>query len=229
MLSVYLASLILGGGLLGFSILFGGDHDADHDVDMDHDLDVDMDVDADMDLDVDHDVDMDADHDVDAGDAGDAVLATFLGPLVSIRFWTFFTAFFGLTGTLLTLLKLSNPVTIAGTSLGMGLACGYSVAMLMKLLKTSQVAHELIPERDYPMKAATVVLDVAPGEPGIVRIDVSGTSIDIDADVHATDMPNFKRGSKVIVLSYANNRVTVGPFDTGAPKPEGRRQREGAS
>lgn len=223
-LSVYLASLILGGGLLVFSIFFGGDHDADHDLDMDHDVDMDVDVDADVDMDVDHDVDLD--HDVDAStDAGDFVLAAFLGPLVSIRFWTFFTAFFGLTGTLLSLLKLSHPGAILGVSLGMGAACGYAVATLMKLLKKSQVTHEVIPERDYPMKAATVVLEVAPGQPGVVRLEVSGTSIDVDAEVHATDMPVFKRGGKVIVLSYADGKVTVGPFDTSAPRPLGERER----
>ena len=51
LLYAYITALILGGILLGASLLLGGD------------------VDADVDLDVDADVDLDADADVDAGDA----------------------------------------------------------------------------------------------------------------------------------------------------------------
>lgn len=244
MISIYLASLILGGGLLAFSIVMGGDHDADHDLDMDHDVDfggadvdvggadVDMDVDADADadFDADHDVDHDLDHDAEANsEAAEAILSPLL-PLLSLRFWTFFTAFFGLTGTLLTVLKLSASTPTLVASLGMGLSCGYSVAMLMRWLKKKQAVEQVIPERDYPLKPATVTLDCAPGEMGMVRLEVGGVSVDIEAEVDP-DSPTFKRGQRVIVLSYDKGKVRVGPFDTGEGerRPDERRRREGAS
>ena len=84
----YIFALVLGGVLLGASFLLGGDHDADGDVDMDADADVDADVDADADI----------DGDADGGHDGHGDVAGFFGVLGSLRFWTFFTAFFGLTG-----------------------------------------------------------------------------------------------------------------------------------
>ena len=83
LLKIYLASLAFGGVLLVASLVIGDDGDADTDFDGGADLDLDL----------------AAEHG-GAPDHGDIdALGGIFGALKSIRFWTFFTAFFGLTGT----------------------------------------------------------------------------------------------------------------------------------
>ena len=62
----------------------------------------------------------------------------------------------------------------------------------------------------------------------MVRIVAGGTSIDLDAEVDSQS-PIFKRGQRVIVLSYKKGKVEVGPFETGEPRGQRDRRREGAS
>jgi hypothetical protein len=85
-------SLVAGGVLLVAS-LFGADQDAD----------------ADADIGADGDVDADAGHEGLAhGDLGG-----FVAVFISLRFWTFFATFFGLTGVVFTvLLDINRLATI---------------------------------------------------------------------------------------------------------------------
>ena len=88
MLPIYLVTLIVGGVLVLVSVFLG-------DSDTDADVAADIDVDADLDLAAGADVDADGSLDVGLIDALQAWL-----PFTSMRFWTFFAAFFGLTGSL---------------------------------------------------------------------------------------------------------------------------------
>lgn len=198
MLPIYLGCLIFGGGLLAVSVLFGGDHDADADVDMD----VDADVDADLDHDVDHDL----------GGTADALWL----PLLSLRFWIFFLAFFGLTGLLLDGLNLASTGLAGGVAAGMGLFAGYTVSRLIRALKQDSVSSAVEPERDYVGKSGTVLLDIEPGDPGQVRLEVKGSLVDLAAEPLADGGP-LRRGAKVIVVAYEGGRLRVAPFDTGEP------------
>ena len=209
LLSVYLGCLILGGGLVLFSIVLG-DADADADADVDVDMDVDMDVDADVDVDagvapgVAHGV---GGHDVGMGDA-------LWLPLLSMRFWTFFLAFFGLTGTLLYGLSLNGAIASLVLSGGVGFCSGYAAAKLINALKRDQVSSAIEPEKDYQGKAGQVILAVEPGKPGVVRLNIKGSSVDLDA-VAADGSSVLARNSQVIVVSYADETLTVAAFDTG--------------
>lgn len=197
LLPFYVGGLIVGGGLLGASMLLGGHG---------HDADADLDADADADLSGDHD------HDHDHG--SDLAHAVWL-PILSLRFWTFFSAFFGLTGTLLDGLGLAPPYTALGVALGMGFLCGYTTSALIRSLKSKQVDSGIDPERDYVGKSGDVLLDVAPGDPGVVRLHVKGVLVDLDAMVDP-DGPRLRRGEKVIVLGLAEGtKLRVAPFDTG--------------
>ena len=135
MLYVYLACLIIGGILLVASLLAGAiQSDADADVDADIDADVDADVDADIDADVDADVDADIDHDVDADHAADhshdVDAAGFWLPFLSVRFWVFGLSFFGLCGTLLTVID-HGPIVTPIVSVLVGLFCGTVAAYVV--------------------------------------------------------------------------------------------------
>lgn len=215
MLAAYVGALILGGGLLAASALLGKG-DADHDVDhgVDHDLD--------------HDLDH-ASHDV--GDmhvgTGDALWL----PILSIRFWTFFLAFFGLTGALLEAFRkvglIAAPsAVVALLAVLVGLGSGYAIARILRSLKQEKVNSEVLPETDYPGKAGEVLLDVAPGDPGMVRLDVKGVSIDVPALAADAETKPMKRGAKVIVLSYKEGKVAVAPFETGEAEGVPERTRE---
>ena len=225
LLATYVGALVVGGGLLVVSAVLGGkDLDADHDVELDADADVDADLDA--------DADADADHDGHVG-VGDALWL----PVLSIRFWTFFLAFFGLTGLSLEGLRVGGLVgapwgVVLALSIVAGFVSGWVVSRIVQQLKQAKVSSEVVPEHDYAGKAAEVLLDVAPGDPGLVRLDVKGVSVDVTAVLASPEVGPLRRGSKVIVLAYEQGKVRVAPFEVGDDdardrQPE-RRQQERA-
>ncbi|MBX3467103.1 MAG: DUF1449 family protein [Planctomycetes bacterium] len=208
LLGLYLGGLVLGGGLLAASVVMG---DSDHDVD--------------------HDLDHDLDHDVSHGGHVGAADAVWL-PILSIRFWTFFLAFFGLTGLTLEGLRAVGLIgapwpVVLGLAAATGVGAGALVSRLLRGLKQERVSSEVVPELDYVGKAAEVLLDVAPGDPGLVRLDVKGVSIDVSA-VLADDGEALRRGSKVIVLAYEQGKVKVAKFETGEHEAARERRREPA-
>lgn len=209
LLSLYVGALIIGGGMLGASALMSGG-DGDHDHDADHDMD--------------H-----GGHDHDHGDHDDGHIGTgdaLWMPILSLRFWTFFLAFFGLTGALLTGLStlglVSGPwwVTLA-LALALGFGSGYGVSALIRSLKHERVNSEVVPEVDYVGKVGEVLLDVAPGDPGHVRLDVKGTSIDLPAIVES-GAPRLARGKRVLVTGWEQGRLQVQPYEEPADAERGR-------
>lgn len=169
MLTFYLIALIIGGTLVLASLLFGGDSDADADVDVGH-----VDVDASVGVDADVDVDADVGADVHAGGVD---FSTWL-PLVSLRFWTFFAAFFGLTGTALTfadpgLGRIATGVIAAGV----GYASGLGVMAAFRYMRKSQTSIA-VRRDDYIGAGATVMLRVAKGQLGKVRMELKGRTVE---------------------------------------------------
>lgn len=106
MLSLYIAALIFGGGLLALSLLGGhghGDADGDGHVDLHGDADA-----------GDHDQHSGAHHAAGHAEHPDAHVkggGDFVTIFVSLRFWTFLLGFGGLTGLLLTLLSVPAAAT----------------------------------------------------------------------------------------------------------------------
>jgi membrane protein implicated in regulation of membrane protease activity len=216
LVAIYLGALIVGGGLLVASALLGGKDTGGHDKDFSKDFD--HDVDGGVDHDADHEHEHDHGHEVAYAHLGTADALWM--PLLSIRFWTFFLAFFGLMGLLLEgMTKLGLVGAPWGVSLGMsvgaGAIAGYLISNILRRLKRDRANSEVVPEHDYEGKAGEVLLDVAPGDPGLVRLEVKGVSIDVTAVAFDEQTPRLKRGSKVIVLEYRDGRVVVAPFETG--------------
>lgn len=190
---LYLFSLIVGGVLLGASILLGGDTG---------------DADADVDLDADAGHEMDHPHDVGGHGGADFFLWTFR----SIRFWTFFLAFFGLTGLVLTWLGLvDSPWLALGLSLGMGGVIGFGAAAAIRALGTDETGS-VASSSDYIGKTARVVLPVRKGSVGKVRIQLRGTTVDVLA---FTDEEEFgSRDEAMIIEMDESGRARIARVET---------------
>ncbi len=197
LLYLYLAALVFGGVLVGSSILLGGHDDADIDGGGD------LDVDGDLDLDADADVDMDKDLTVGEG-------ADVFWVLKSMRFWTFFLAFFGLTGLTLDGLGLvANEWITLALSIGMGMALGITAAATIRALsndKNSEAANA----NDFVGKTARVMVPVTPGGLGKVRVRVKGQIVDVLA---ITDEEGITSEDEVIVLEMEGTRARVARVD----------------
>ena len=226
MLEVYLVSLAVGGLFVALSTLSGGGGHGDADVNADADVDVDADVDADADMDGDLDADMDGDLDAevdaevdaDAGlhlDKGDLVAHGASGlvvghgiwlPFFSFKFWTFSSAFFGLTGTLLTLLgTVSSQAVVFPLSLAVGLFCGTGVAYTLHKLKSTTVDSAL-KVQSFVGETATVVLPFERGALGKIRIDRKDRAVEL---VATTDEESLARGDEVVIIAVDGDTAGV--------------------
>ncbi|MEZ4323346.1 MAG: hypothetical protein R3F61_38130 [Myxococcota bacterium] len=238
MLGLYLASLGFGGVLIGVSLFFGGadkdfdkdfDLEAESDLDVDHDVDADVDVDADAEVDLDGEVDLDveADADVDveaeadldhAGpahldgfDKAGAGLADFIWiPLLSMRFWTFGSAAFGFTGTVLTLGQLPW-VLVLGLSMLFGSSIGTGAAYFFRALKKDSVSsHTTL--KTYAGEDAQVLIPIGPDQRGKIAIDTPSGRVDMIATTR--DAEPIARGSTVIVVSVRDGVADVSALDS---------------
>ena len=128
MLPFYLGSLILGGVLILASIVLGGGDD---------DFDKDLGLDKDFDLNIDGAGDIDANADMDAatGELDGEVWLLFL----SMRFWTFALACFGMSGTIMDFLGTS-PIVSAPISAIAGIVLGWGIAYVFHRLKKDTVS-----------------------------------------------------------------------------------------
>ncbi|HJK89928.1 MAG TPA: NfeD family protein [Polyangiaceae bacterium LLY-WYZ-15_(1-7)] len=210
----YLGALVFGGVLLFSSILLGGHDDGDFDADGDVDLDADLDVDADADLDLDVDGDVDADVDHGGGLSKDLQLdgggADVFWALRSLRFWTFFLAFFGLTGMVLDGLGLvDNPWVTLALALGMGGATGFGAAAAIRALSSDRTA-EGAGSGDYIGKTARVVVPLRGGSVGKVRVEVKGSLVDVLA---VTDEGELTSEDEVLIIEMEGTRARVARID----------------
>lgn len=177
MLAVYLVTLIVGGVLVIVSIAAGADHGE-------------------------HDTGADAhghgDGHVEAGHPGglDALLGWL--PLGSLRFWTFFAAFFGLTGTAMTGLEIAGAVPIAVAAAAVGYGSGLLLTRTIRHLQRSS-GDSSVAEEDLVGATARVLVPIASGRTGKVRVHVKGRSVDLLAE---TEEPApVPAGEDVLVIA----------------------------
>ncbi|MDD9934335.1 MAG: NfeD family protein [Myxococcales bacterium] len=192
---IYVFGLVLGGVLLAAS-MFGGDHDSDG-----GDIDVDADGDADGGL----------DHGIDDGPAhGD--VAGLAALFLSLRFWSFFAAFFGLTGVVFEALELAGSMATLGLSLGMGMTCGLGAAYTIRALTRSEVGA--VPgAADYIGQTGRVLLPVGGEGPGKVRLELKGTTVDVLA-VTDDDQP-LAVGDTALVVEMQDTTASVTRMSNG--------------
>lgn len=206
MFSLYLASFLFGGVLIGASILLGGDDldaDGDFDLDVDADIDVDVDIDADLDIDADHGGGF-GDHALEVGDTVGADAAVWL-PFLSMRFWTFGTTGFGMVGLLLSFVMSSALLTAAFASVG-GLATGWGAAWAFKVLATDSVSGETTTRR-FVGQEAKVTLPIRPGARGKIVLDTYSGRLDLVAQTG--DGHDLNVGDRVLIASIQDGVADV--------------------
>lgn len=160
MLQMFLVALIVGAGLLLFSLLASGDGGKPE---------------------IDGHADLDADAHADHDSGGDAGALAWL-PLASLRFWTFFMAFFGATGTALTFIEpdLAAWARVA-IAVAMGYVCGAAAVSVFRYMHQSQTTSNLAVD-DYIGETAVVRVSVARGKTGKVRLDLKGRTLELLAE-----------------------------------------------
>ena len=186
MLMVYLIALIVGGVLLALTLVLGGA--AEHDADTGG-------------ADTDHGGDADSDH----PGAFDTVVGWL--PVTSLRFWTFFAAFFGGVGTVVSAWSLAGPVPAAVLAVAAGYLSGLIMDRSMRYLRRAD-SDSSLGGRDLVGASAVVLLRVARGTAGKVRAQLKGRSIDLLAETDDDDP--LAAGQQAMVLSMRDDgRVVV--------------------
>ena len=236
MLALYLLCLGLGSSLIMVSLFFGGadkdfdkdfdvdadgdlDLDADADVDIDADLDADIDADLDLDADVDADLDLDGDADAGLGDMDKSLDAdsNFWLPILSMRFWTFGLATFGMSGTLLSLLSWPSGLAFALAS-AVGVGIGWAAALLFRRLKSESVSAPTT-LASYRGEEARVLLTIRPGGRG--KIVLQGPEGRVEMMARSDVGDPIAPDSRVVIVAVVDGVAEVAPhMDEAAKKAE---------
>lgn len=156
------------GGLLVLLSIFGGDADMDADFDADFDLDVDV-------------------------DAGGGILDLF-----SLRALTLFAAFFGLTGTLLSLTDASWVFTlITAAVLGAAIALGGNA--FIERVGKAHVSSE-VTEDELVGATAKVLIPFEGGQRGKISLIAGGSRMNLVAASFEEAEETFGQGDEVVVV-----------------------------
>ena len=177
----YVFALIAGGILLAASIVLGGGG---------------------------HDADMQGDGAGHAGaeDHAPGAFGGALAMLVSLRFWTFFLAFFGLTGIVFTMFELAPALITGAAAFMMGAASGVAASLIVQRL-SSRDSNSASSSADYVGKMALVMVPVGKGQLGKVRLTLKGTTIDVLA---ATDEElEFATKDEVLIVEMDGTTARI--------------------
>ena len=174
MIYLYVFALILGGILLGASLLLGGhsDHTAD-------------------------------DPDMPAGHGDPQGIESLMLSLLSVRFWTFFLPFFGLAGLLLLGFGLvESGVVVAILSSLLGLFAGVFATWLVRVMR-AESSDSAAKAGDLVGKTGRLLVGFEKGGIGKMRLDVKGATLDltcVSMDNEAIDV----RDEVIVVEVEAN-------------------------
>ena len=202
LISVYVFALVLGSILLGASFLLGGDHDADGDVDVD--------ADADVDIDADHDLDHgDMDGHADSGHDTHGDIGGFFAVLGSLRFWTFFSAFFGLTGLVIDGLDLADAYLALPLAVSVGFVTGWVAVTIIRRLSANDtgVAAGV---SDYVGKSGELLISAGPGRLGKIRIELKGTTVDMLCVADEA----IAKGQEALIVELREDKAVVAKLDS---------------
>lgn len=184
--SLYIVCLVVGGGLLLISTVFGGDADAG----VDADFDVDVDADADIDLNT---------------DSGGGALS--LSSWFSVQFVVYFAAVFGFVGTVMTYLSEVSAGATLGVAIASGLVVGQAVHQLIRALKRGSSDSSTRTE-DYLNKPARVTVAIQPPKRGEVAVRIGDSERFVPARTRRPD-DSFKIGEGVVVVAFVGGVAEV--------------------
>ena len=133
----------------------------------------------------------------------------------TLKFWTFGSCFFGLTGLLLSFLQPTlSPLGIAVIAVGVGLLCGTAMSGILVFLRQRQ-ADSLVRSADLVGLTGTVEVPFDSTRKGKVRLKLKGSIVDFIA--FTNDSQGFAQGDPVWVVGTERNRLWVVSTDTLNP------------
>lgn len=196
MLAIYLFALIVGGGLLAFSLVAGTDGD--------HDIEVDSGA----------DVDVASEFESVAG--GESVLAgddwMLLQGFFSIRTILYFLAGFGATGALIDLLTGAPSLVTLSWALATGLISALAAAVIYGWLRQTG-SGEVPNDPEYLVGVtARVLLPVEAGRRGKIIALHQGREVELLARLHGADDADCPRGSEVVIVEVDGETALVTPL-----------------
>ena len=138
------------------------------------------------------------------GDGLDGAYAWF--PFASLRFWTSFLAFAGVTGALLTAGGVHSPLLVGGVAAAVGGATAMGVRAAA--LRLGRGTGSIVGRDDLIGATGHVVLPVGPGRTGKVRLQIKGRTVERIAETEEGEL--VERDGEVLVHEVtANGRVRV--------------------
>jgi membrane protein implicated in regulation of membrane protease activity len=206
MLTLFLVCLIIGGGLLAFSLL-SGTHDnstIDHsgELQIDHELDYSADAHTDGHF---------SSHDLNQTDTHN-VNPTETVKFFSLRNFIYFLTFFGLTGTLLTLFDINSIIALL-SSFGIGILSYVFGFKLMKYFKSSETG-EIVNIYNLIGRTGKVEIDIVGGNKGKILVNFGGRLIELIAIKSETDeTESIKSGEEVLITDIQQNIAIVEKID----------------
>jgi membrane protein implicated in regulation of membrane protease activity len=206
MLTLFLVCLIIGGGLLAFSLL-SGTHDnstIDHpgELQIEHELEYSADVHTDSHF---------SSHDLHQADTHN-VNATETVKFFSFRNFIYFLTFFGLTGTLLTLFDINYIIALL-SSFGIGILSYVFGFKLMKYFKSSETG-EIVNIYNLIGRTGKVEMDIVGGNKGKILVNFGGRLIELIAIKSETDeTESIKSGEEVLITDIQQNIAIVEKID----------------
>jgi membrane protein implicated in regulation of membrane protease activity len=127
-------------------------------------------------------------------------------PLLSLRFWTFSLAFFGLAGATLTAAGALAAPALAAVAGGVGVAAGYGASRLLGALARRPLGL-VAPGEAHVGREGTLLLPVEPGQRGKIRLEIGGVSNDLVAETDAAEA--LPAGTPVLVVGLRGNVAVV--------------------
>lgn len=220
MTTIYFVTAVVGGLLVLLSLLGGSGEGTDADADAGADGDADLDTGGDADVDAHVDV---GDHGdlgghgeltaagVDSGHGFEKDFHKDLGsdtwiPFLSMRFWTFFFAFFGICGLLLGWATNVGELTRGLSAGASGLVAGLFVSYMMRYLRRTQV-HSGTSLAQLVGCEAKVLLPISAASPGKIRIERNGEMIDVVASCDEAEP--IPIGADVLIISIEGSEAKV--------------------
>lgn len=222
MVALYVFSLVLGGGLLGLSLLgdiFGthGDVDLSTDATLDADFDTHVDadfdahVDADFDADAGH-VDFDTHHEVGGGAHGDGAGTSHVASKIfSIRTATYTLFGFGAVGVLLTYVFNASAGSTAAFAVAGGALSGTLINAAFGWVKRSE-SGAIEGEDAYAGHSGKVILPIE-GPGGTVVVELAGHTVQLRALPHpsALDQGDPSTWTSIVVVEMKQGVALVAP------------------
>lgn len=216
MLTLYLSCLVVGGVFVGLSTLGAIGKDVDADLDADADMEAELDVDADLAAlspgGVDHA--FEAEHALTVADASHGLAPRkrkIWLPMLSFRFWTFGSAFFGLTGALLTSFTSVGALMVAAMSGATGVSVGTVSAWMVRWLR--RPIGESVRLAEYTGSSGELEVPLRQGGVTRIRLQVQGRERTMLAV--APEPRALPSGTRVLVLGIdEDGRALIEPEQT---------------